>query len=399
MKKEIVFLIKNMSGGGAERVISILSKATADRGYPTTLIITHQSLNDALLNNVDSRVNVISLPDEVSKTSSSKTVPKIIMLWARILSKFSKLFFKKDSYRSSVFKYLSRNYNSVKFIKNFFKKKKNSVAVAFLYDSIFLTLLSKSKTAKVIISERGDPGQSKSFTNEAFMKTMFCKADEVVFQSPDAQKWYNKHTPVNGKVIFNPVKADLPEPYFGKRNNRIVNFCRISREKNLIMLVDAFSMLHNEYPEYELYIYGDAVSDFTDGYLEEIENRIKQNQCENSVHILPSRKDIHDEIKDYAMFVSSSDFEGMSNSMLEAMALGIPCVCTDCPAGGTRAIIKDGENGLLVPVKDAKKCYTAMKKIIESPELAEKISKNAAKIRDDLSVNIIIEEWMEIIND
>ena len=98
------------------------------------------------------------------------------------------------------------------------------------------------------------------------------------------------------------------------------------------------------------------------------------------------------------MFVSSSDFEGMSNSMLEAMALGLPCVCTDCPAGGARAVIKDGENGLLTPVGDSHALYLAMKKVAENPELAAKLSKNSVKIREEQSVDKIIKKWMELIN-
>lgn len=57
------------------------------------------------------------------------------------------------------------------------------------------------------------------------------------------------------------------------------------------------------------------------------------------------------------MFVSSSDFEGISNSMLEAMGMGLPVVVTDCPVGGARMVIQDGVNGLLVPVGDTKTMY------------------------------------------
>ena len=98
------------------------------------------------------------------------------------------------------------------------------------------------------------------------------------------------------------------------------------------------------------------------------------------------------------MFVSSSDFEGMSNSMLEAMAIGLPVVCTDCPAGGARAIIQDHENGLLVPIKDANRLYLAMKEIIEKPELAEKLSTNAVRIRETQSEMAIMRQWQALIS-
>ncbi len=394
MNKEIVFIIKVMLGGGAERVVSLLSHAATDKGYKVSLILTHQSKKNAVLHNVDERINILSLTDEISSQKFSTFIPNLIMLFARLIGKLG---FEE---KSSVLKYYSRNYTSVVWMKKYFKKHKNASAIAFLYDSIFLTLLSKNKSNKVIISERGDPAQSSdSKTVAAFMKTEFSKADNIVFQSPDAQKWYVENTPCNGTVIFNPIKSDLPEPFVGERKKRIVNFCRISAQKNLIMLVDAFAEFHKDFPEYELDIIGDPVGNNADGYIEKVKEHIKYHNCEKHIHILPSQKDIHNYIKDYAMFVSSSDFEGMSNSMLEAMATGLPCVCTDCPAGGARAVIKDGENGLLTPVGDSYALYLAMKAVAENPELANKLSLNSVKIHEEQSVDKIIKKWMELLND
>ena len=393
MQKEIIFLIKVMQGGGAERVVSLLSRAAAEKGNCVSIILTHQSKADAVLRDIDSRINVISLSDETENQKVSSLAQKLLMLFARIIGKLG---FKE---KSSVLKYRSRNYKSIVWLKKYFRKHSDASVVAFLYDSIFYSLLSVTKKNKLIISERGDPCQSlSSKTTVAFLKNEFHKADGVVFQSPDVQKWYKDNTPVKGKIIFNPVKPDLPEIYEGERIKRIVNFCRISSQKNLIMLVDAFAEFREEFPEYELDIIGDPVGNGVEGYLDSVNERIRYHHLENSIHISPARNDIHDYIKDYAMFVSSSDYEGMSNSMLEAMAMGLPCVCTDCPAGGARAVIKNGENGLLTPVGDAHALCEAMKKIINAPSLAEKLSKNSVKVREEQSVEKIIKEWMELIN-
>ena len=80
-----------------------------------------------------------------------------------------------------------------------------------------------------------------------------------------------------------------------------------------------------------------------------------------------------------------------------SMAIGLPTICTDCPAGGARAIIKDHKNGILVPVNDAEAMCKAMCEVADNPELAEKLSINGLKIRDDLSVDIIVNQWMELI--
>lgn len=397
--KELVFLIKVMSGGGAERVISVLSKALIEKGYSATLIITHQSLQEAKLNDLDTRVRVISLEDELKRDKNNHILAKIHMYKGRMFGKISRIFLKRESKYGLIQKYYARNYSKVNWLKKYFKKNCKSIAIAFLYDSIFLSLLAKSPQNKLIISERGDPEQSlESKTTMAFLDTMFKRADEIVFQSPNVSEWYKEKMAIDGKVIFNPIKSDLPSAFEGERKKKIVNFCRISVEKNLDLLITAFSRVHNDYPEYKLYIYGDAIGNIAEIYLEKIRNLIDEFSLNSAVNILPSRADIHDVIRDYAMFVSSSNFEGMSNSMLEAMAMGMPVVCTDCPAGGARAVIENNKNGLLVPVNDIDAMYLAMKQIVEDKNLSESLSINARKIREIQSVENIIKQWMEIIN-
>lgn len=394
-KKEFTFVMKVMNGGGAERVISILSNAFVQRNYNVSLIITHQKKVDADVSRINSRVNVVTLEDNVN--AKYENIKKINMLKARFVGKINHLLGRsEDAYL--IKKYEIRNYEKVKLLKKYFSEHSSSSVIAFLNDSIFLTLLSVNSSNKVIISERNDPVQClSSKTNVAFFKSMYQKADSMVFQSPDAMKWYNENTDVKGKVIFNPINPKLPEKHNGTRQKKIVNFCRISSQKNLGLLVNAFARFNADFPEYELYIYGDAVGNGVDGYLESIYNIIDKLDCKDKIHLLPAQSDIHNLIKDYAMFVSSSDYEGMSNSMLEAMAIGLPTICTDCPAGGARAIIKDHENGILVPVNDVEAMHKAMKEIAENEELAEKLSLNGTKLKEELSVDKIVNQWLEMI--
>lgn len=393
-KKEITFLIKVMNGGGAERVVSIISRALVERGFDVSLILTHQKLSEAYLRDIQEEIRVVSLEDQVEGDSNQQLGAKIRMLYARLMGKIGK------SEYSSVQKYYARNYAKVMWLKEYFKEHKEATIIAFLYDSIFLSMLAASDENKVIISERGDPEQSlASKTTMAFLHTMFSKADHIVFQSPDVKKWYEKNMNVTGQVIFNPIKSNLPERFEGERQKKIVNFCRISDQKNLELLIEAFLRLQKDYPEYELYIYGDAVGNGAEGYLDKIKGIIAEEDTAHCIHLSGGRSDIHEVIRDYAMFVSSSDFEGMSNSMLEAMAIGLPTICTDCPAGGARAVIKDHENGILITVRDIESMYMAMKEVIENPELAESLSQNAVQIREEQSLENIIEKWMEIIND
>lgn len=399
MDKEVILVIKQLTGGGAERMLLILADELLKKGFHASVLITHQHLKDADLDRVTSRVKVISLPDELEKDCKPE-VNKVNTTWIRMTAKAEKLFFKDGKARQRVKMYQVRNYDKVAWMKRYLSKHRDAVLIAFLYDSIFLTLLAADKSNRVIISERGDPEQSMhSSTVKAFFELQFKQANRIVFQSPNVRQWYRDHFSLDGTVIPNPITPGLPEPHQDIRKKRIVNFCRISTQKNLRLLVNAFERFYQTHPDYELYIYGDAVGNGTEGYIESVSDLISRKTCKNSIHLLPSLREIHTEILDYAMFVSSSDYEGMSNSMLEAMAIGLPTICTDCPSGGAHAVIRDHENGILTPVGDVDALAKVMSEVADDPELAKKLSQNGEKIRDTLSVDKIINQWLELIND
>jgi glycosyltransferase involved in cell wall biosynthesis len=83
--------------------------------------------------------------------------------------------------------------------------------------------------------------------------------------------------------------------------------------------------------------------------------------------------------------------------MIEALAMGLPTICTDCPCGGARMVIKDGENGLLVPVGDRVALVETIIKIASDNNLAEKLSLEAIKIRELLAVETIVKKWQVLI--
>ena len=87
----------------------------------------------------------------------------------------------------------------------------------------------------------------------------------------------------------------------------------------------------------------------------------------------------------------------MSNAMLEAMAIGMPVICTDCPIGGANAVIQNGENGILTQVGNAEELSEAMKKIAGDKAFADKLSKNASQIREKMSLENTARKWMELL--
>lgn len=273
------------------------------------------------------------------------------------------------------------------------KKYNPDTVIAFEYFvNMQVILATLGLKVKVIISERNDPNNVGSRIGIKQLRTFLYKfADILVCQTEEAKLYFGKKIQDKTQIIPNPITPNLPLRYQGKRKKEIVNFCRIEPQKNLKLLIDAFELLHNEYNQYKLIIYGEGTAK------EQLRKYIENKGLEQCVILRNFVLDIHNRILDSAMFVSSSDYEGISNSMLEAMGIGLPTICTDCPCGGARMMIENEENGILVPVGNTIALYEAMKKVIENPEFAEKISINSIKINERLEQNKICKQWMKLI--
>ena len=131
--------------------------------------------------------------------------------------------------------------------------------------------------------------------------------------------------------------------------------------------------------------------------LQELKEYCFKLKIEEYVKFPGYSKNINHIMAESSIFVLSSDFEGLSNSMLEALAIGIPTVCTDCQPGGASLYIKDGINGMLVPVGDSKALANKIKMLVENMHLCENISRESIKIRNELDENYIIQQWNNII--
>ncbi len=397
--KKILTVMPVLKGGGAERVSSMLTNEFKASGYETEYLLT-SSNEDEIINR--------DLKDDVPVTvlrklfKNENAVTKLFYRLLRILSSvFCKLFEAVKADVPVIFSYMSfvsEYRREIKAMREKLKKEPDTTVVVFLQPSIPIVLLAaRGLPNRIIISERGDPKRLvKSRYGYNFIKKYYTRADSAVFQTEDAKNTYPRNISVKGTVIFNPINGKLPEPYFGERNKYITTFCRISKQKNLPMLIEAFNIVHKKFPENVLRIIGQTSNKDDEEALDDTKALIEKYGIADFVEFLPFSTEVHKEIIADALYVNSSDYEGMSNAMLEAMAIGMPVVCTDCPIGGASAVICHGENGMLTRVGDSEDFAEKIIAILSDDELSEKLSRNAARIREDLSLRNISKKWMEL---
>lgn len=398
--KEVIFVLPVMHGGGAERVAALIANEMHTRGIKVTFVLTSDTGKQVIRTDLSGDIPLIIVPDLLDKKGAfSKIQYRVLCVLASALCKPFELLKKPVPADLAKFSLSSEYHNEIKKMKEIISEHQNATVISFLQPSIPITILAVGNLPnKIILSERGNPQRlMKKRYGKKFVEKYYRRADKIVFQTEDAGKVYPSNIAAKGVVISNPIKADLPKPYHGERNKSITTFCRISKQKNLPNLLQAFSIVHQKHPEYWLRIIGDTYNDEGELVIAEIKEFIKFNKLENAVIFEPFMENVHEAVIRDAMYVNSSDYEGISNAMLEAMAIGMPVVCTDCPIGGAKATITDGENGMLVSVQNSKKLAKAISIIIEDKDLSEKLSCNASRIRDSLSLDSITNKWMQFV--
>ena len=352
--KKISIISHGLSNGGAERVSSLIANYLNRKDYEVQFIAVYSKEKEYKLDQ-DVHYEYIN-----SKSNN-------------IILRFIERIFK---------------------IRKIIKKYKPDTIISFIHNE---TILINKKN--IIYSLRIDPADldDKSVKMRKLKKFLrnYCykKSKAIVFQTNEAKQYFNKKIQKKGYVVMNPVEINnMPKWEDYKHEKVIISACRLSTQKNLPLLIKSFSKISHIYSDYKLDIYGKGPE------YDNLMKLIKELEMEDKITLRGYTKDIHQLMAKSSIFILSSDFEGLSNSMLEALVIGIPCICTDCPPGGAKMVIQNGQNGLLVPVNDINAMVKAMEELILNPNLSLKFNKNNKQLRNDLDVNKICSEWETIIN-
>jgi glycosyltransferase involved in cell wall biosynthesis len=303
-------------------------------------------------------------------------------------------------------------------IKEYCKKNNISTTIGFMEEANFAIIVSKmifGNKAKVIASIRSNPAFKKTGARK-IINFLYPKADKVVANSRKVEQILKDDFGINNTfTIYNPIDTDkitqLKDKALPSQEKEIfdsgpvfINIGRLARPKGQKYLIRAFKQVVEHKKDSKLVIMGE-------GELKnELQNLIRELNLENNVFLLGRKDNVYKYLARSNFFVLSSLWEGLPNTLIEALAVGLPAISIDCPTGPREIIAPElptkeeinypyrSSRGILLPAFNTgeeqgneKKLGQEMIKITDS-----EIKKKEIDLKD-FKLDSVIGQWEEII--
>lgn len=359
----ILFFVSSMHAGGAERVAATLASAWALRGDEVTLVPTYTK-KGSLFYRLDPGVKLLWLADRMGWLGKT---------WFASIRKWFAL-------------------------RRLVKEIEPDVIISFLTNvNVMVLLATRGLGVPTIVCERTNPAVSTSAGKAlaALRRRFYPWATLVTVQAQASVETFRAMVPGIQRlaVIPNPLPPELAQAFIAKplrasgQRRRVVAMGRLVSIKRFESVVQAFAGLAADFPEWDLYIWGEGPLRAA------LAQQIQEAGLETRVFLPGRTSEPWHELAQADVFVLASEVEGFPNVLLEAMALGVACVTVDCPSG-PREISRDGEDALLVPLGDQPALGHALGQLMADPVLQDVLGKHAAvSVRSRYELQEVLHQW------
>lgn len=349
---KVLFYIDCMQMGGANRVMANVSEYFAEMG------------------------NRVLLVNDIFPENGKPEYP--------IHPQIERIFLDKEKSNIGL-----KNIKRIMELRSIIRREKPDAVISFMGPpNIRMLLATIGLSTRKIISVRNDPYREYgSGLRKIIANLIFMMADGCVFQTEEASRYFNSIIRKKSTIIFNPVNEKFYKVKWENGSKEIAVVGRLQPQKNPLLALDAFIMIAEQFTEYKLIFYGD------DELKSSIIQRSKNAGVNERVIIYGKTDEIEQKLTHSALFVLSSDYEGMPNALMEAMAVGVPVISTDCPCGGPRTLILDPSQGFLVECNNSIQLANAMRKVLSDEELQKNMSKSERDRANEFRASIILKKW------
>ncbi len=353
---KLAFYIGSLNKGGAERVFVNLAEYFQNKGYQIVMVTQYQKEDEYVLAEGIRRV-ISDIPPE--ETTGSRAV--------------------------NFYRRMSR-------LHRIWKKERPDLVLSCVGKNNFMavvtTMFTKTKPVVSVVGEAKEEYPNRLM--KALANLLFPFASGVILQTERSKSFFSQRVSRTSVILPNSLNPlFIRERFRGEREKRIVSVGRLDGNKNHEMMIRAFAGLAGRYPEYTLTIYGEGE------LREHLQKLIASLGLEEKVFLPGVVPDVAERIEKAALFLLVSYSEGVSNALIEALALGLPVIATDVPSGGTQELIRHGENGLIIPPGDEEALKAAMERLLSDGEYAERLGEQAHKIQERLAPERVNRQWQE----
>lgn len=358
----MTLVISSLRRGGAERVMSLLASSWTEQGNDVTLLTLDHG-------------EVPSYPIHPGIRHRSLG-----------LAADSQFFLQG----------LWRNSKRIVVLRRAIRESRPDIVISFIDTINVLTLLAtRGLGVPVIVSERTSPlRRSIGPLWGALRRLSYPFADVLVCLTRGSLTGFQAMTRVRGTVIPNPAVAPkvLRRQHIHLTDKVLVAMGRLVPEKGFDWLLEAFAQIAGRYPEWSLTIIGDGP------LRSKLEEESKALRLDGRVHFTGELADPFPALCAADVFVLSSRFEGFPMALAEAMACGLPVVSFDCPEG-PREVIRNGTDGLLVPVGDVAALAAALDRLMSDPEERARFATHAPEIIQRFSRERVLSLWQQLFDE
>lgn len=358
-KKTIAFYLGSLVRDGAERVVVNLSDFFTKHGYKVYIVTKLQAEIEYEIPRGVTRLIADISAEEI-------TGSRIKNLYLRVAK-----------------------------LKRIWKEIQPDLIISLIGKNNIMSLVSaKPMGIPVVVSVRSNPARELASRSVRWTSLfLFRFADGMILQTKQAMDYFPKNLQKKSVIMQN----SLNESFVGReviagQKNEIVLVGRLDENKNQIMAIKAFEELADQYPDWQLKLYGEG--ECKNQWIEET----KKLSCSDRIHFCGQQERVADVIAPASIFILTSKQEGMPNALIEAMALGLAVISTDCPCGGPADLIEHGKNGLLIPVDDKGKLVECLSELMIDKELRENLGKNAVQIVERLHPDVINMQWKSYVD-
>lgn len=341
MKKKILIAVPQLTGGGAERVATIWANSLYDMEYDVGVLAFYPKDSEYELHDGIEKYYVTTSVDEYLKIG-----------------------------------YFTR----LKIIREILKKCSPQTVISFLPAmQIWIMIASIGLRLKRIETLRVSPWHIniEGRLNKILWKICYITADHVILQASDQASFFSEKIQKKCSVIPNPISDKYNKVY--KKNivdkmTNVIAVGRIDPQKNYEMMIEGFSRIIKVHPEMNLKIFGEG----DEAYLISLKKLIRDKGSQNNIFFMGRTNQIEIEYLNSDLFLMTSDFEGLPNALMEAMASRLICISTNCKTG-PRDLIDNGVNGFLIETGNVDELENLIYKVVTLSE--EKKGKIADKAR------------------